>query len=102
MTKFLVWVPATGRNRSKIVPKLNWARVARRIMAEISADVRPTTVAVAKCVAILQNARPRTAVPTDEIMSAAAFWTRRLDQGRALDPPVRYISECLLMSHDTS
>jgi hypothetical protein len=73
MTKLLVCDPATGKKRSKIVPKLNWARVANRIMAVTSADIRPTAVAVAKWAATPQKATPRIADPTDETMSATAF-----------------------------
>jgi hypothetical protein len=42
-------------------------------MAVISADIRPTAVAVAKWAAIPQKATPRIAEPTDEIMRATAF-----------------------------
>src|SRR5271155_2483051 len=77
--------PATGRNRSKIEPKLSCARFASMIIATISADVRPTASGVARCAATPQKARPNTAEPPAEIMRATAFWISRPERAPSLE-----------------
>ena len=77
MTNDRVSGPATGRNRSKMEPKLNWARLANNNMAAISAVVRPTEVAEVRWVATPQKTTPMTAPPPDEIIRAMAFCTNR-------------------------
>jgi hypothetical protein len=81
-----VWLPATGRKRSKIGPKLSCDRLAINTIAAISAEARPTALAEATCVATPQNTTPSTALPPLEIISATAFCIRRPGRARLLNP----------------
>jgi hypothetical protein len=71
-----------GRKRSKMVVKLSWAKLARSIIAAISAEALPTFFAVTRWAAVAQNTTPKAAVPPEDSISAMAFPIRFPAHGR--------------------